>query len=103
MKWFLIYFALIPPPPCGGIDCGINPAYRSTSVEQRMEMPSLEVCRAVRAVNSGSKCITEDVDLGNSSKQDKLPPMTTQNNNLPGTLTLEPSDGKTTTIPVPVK
>lgn len=71
MKWFLIYFAMIPPPPCGGIDCGINPSYRATTQELRMEMPSIETCRAVRAVNSGSKCITEDVDQGNSSKQDK--------------------------------
>lgn len=61
MKWFLVFFHAVHPP-CGGIDCGINPSYRATNVEIRLEMPSLEVCRQVRSVNKDAKCLTEDTD-----------------------------------------
>jgi hypothetical protein len=97
MKWFLIYTTTILPPPCGGIDCGINPSYRSTYQEQRLEMPSLEVCRQVRSTNAGAKCITEDVDADAAPKGDKLfnerwPYGTTENRNLPGIVVIP--DGK---------
>lgn len=61
MKWFLI-FIFQTWPPCGGIDCGINSTYRATNNEIKLEMPTLEVCRQVRAVNQGSKCVSEDID-----------------------------------------
>lgn len=60
-KWFLL-MTLQVWPPCGGIDCGINPGYRPTNHEVRVTMPSIDVCRQVRAANPGSRCLTEDLD-----------------------------------------
>ena len=82
MKWFFVYMATIAPPPCPGIDCGINPAYRNTFQEQRLEMPSLEVCRQVRSLHGGSKCITEDVDNGDAAKGDTWQQRSTPPNTL---------------------
>ena len=59
MKWFLIVYMY----HCtgGGIDPGIIPGNCGGN-EARVVMPSLEVCRAVRAINAGSKCISEDIE-----------------------------------------
>lgn len=71
MKWFLLYTVTVLAPPCAGIDCGINPSYHNSYKEERIEMPSLETCRAVRAVNAGSHCLTEDT-ADAATKGDKL-------------------------------
>ena len=59
MKWYLIL--QIYSCTGGGIDPGIVPGACGNR-EVRVEMPSIEVCRAVRAVNPSSKCLTEDTD-----------------------------------------
>lgn len=62
MKWYLI----INLYAChgGGIDPGIIQG-NCTSREVRIEMPSLETCRLVRAVQMqfvNAKCLSEDLD-----------------------------------------
>jgi hypothetical protein len=60
MTWYLILFVY----GCNnnqGIDPGMIPG-NCYNHEQRVPMPSLEICRQVRAINNGSKCIIEDVD-----------------------------------------
>jgi hypothetical protein len=59
MKWFLIMYVYA----CGSGQQGnivITPSCENREV--RLEMPSIEVCRLVRASNKGSKCLSEDID-----------------------------------------
>lgn len=59
MKWYLLFYVWVTP----GI--GIDPCMSQGvcyNKETRVEMPSLEVCRQVRAVNQNSKCISEAID-----------------------------------------
>lgn len=57
MVWFLIFSIYT----CTGVDPGIfqgNVCIR----EERVKMPSLEVCRTVRVVNEHSRCVAEVSD-----------------------------------------
>lgn len=56
MKWYLILSIYIVPS--GGIDPCISPGVCRYQ-EQRIIMPSKEICQQVKAVNHQSKCIGE--------------------------------------------
>lgn len=58
--WFLIVYFYACTNNSGG-DPGIMPG-NCYMRETRVAMPSLEICRSVRAVNAQSKCMSEDFD-----------------------------------------
>lgn len=66
MKWYLLMYLY----SCagGGIDPGIVPG-NCGNREVRIEMPSIEICRQVRGVNNGSKCLSEDIEEDPKSKK----------------------------------
>ena len=61
LQWFLILAIYGCLNNYGG-DPGII-AGNCSFHDQRIAMPSLAVCRAVRAVNKDSKCVGEEIDL----------------------------------------
>jgi|SRR6185312_1636614 len=59
-KWFLLlaWYACSGTGSLPTTDC---------NRDLRVDMPSLEVCRQVRAVNAGARCLTEDVDTSQTT------------------------------------
>lgn len=69
MKWYLLMYLYA----CGSGTPSNNPTILITPTcenrEVRVEMPSIEACRLVRAVNNGSKCLTEDIEEDPQAKK----------------------------------
>jgi hypothetical protein len=67
LHWFLVLGIYGCVNNFGG-DPGIIPNNCSFH-DQRVQMPSLEICRVVRDLNGNSKCIAEAIDVPTATQQ----------------------------------
>lgn len=77
MKWFLLMYVYACGTGSTGSGISISPACENREV--RIAMPSIEVCRLVRGVNEGARCLTEDIEEA-PNKGDRFGIPQTQNN-----------------------